>query len=75
MKLSVSLPDEHIAFVDRYAAEHRVGSRSAVMQRALVLLRASELGEDYAAAWGEWDEAGGQSWDVVTADGLEREAR
>ena len=32
MKLSVSLPDEDVEFLDRYAAEHGIGSRSAAVQ-------------------------------------------
>jgi hypothetical protein len=35
------------------------------------LLRASELGGDYADAWKEWSEAGdAEAWDVVVGDGL-----
>lgn len=69
MKLSVSLSDKDVEFVDRYAAEHDVGSRSAVVQRALLLLRASELGDDYAAAWAEWGPEQ-DVWEPAVADGL-----
>ena len=70
MKLSVSLPDEDVQFIDRYAEEHAVGSRSGVVQRALLLLRANELGEDYAAAWDEWESSQGDAWEVTAADGM-----
>jgi Arc/MetJ-type ribon-helix-helix transcriptional regulator len=70
VKLSVSLPEEDVEFVDRYAAEHGVESRSGVVQRAVGLLRAAELGEDYAAAWIEWDSADAEVWDSTSADGL-----
>ena len=70
MKLSVSITDADVEFVDEYAAEHGVGSRSGVVQRALSLLRASQLGEDYAAAWGEWSESDAEVWDGAAADGL-----
>ncbi|MDQ3738896.1 MAG: ribbon-helix-helix domain-containing protein [Actinomycetota bacterium] len=70
MKLSVSIPDEDIAFVDHYADEHRLASRSRVVQRALSLLRASELGDDYAAAWLEWDTGEAELWDVTAGDGV-----
>jgi hypothetical protein len=70
MKLSISLGDDEVAFIDRYAAEHGVDSRSAVVQRAVSTLRALELGEDYAAAWQEWDRTGGDTWDVALTDGL-----
>lgn len=70
-KLSASLAEQDVEFIDRYAQAHGVRSRSAVIQRALALLRASELGRDYAAAWAEWDDAG---WDMAVADGLDDDA-
>ena len=70
MKLSVSIPDEDVEFIDRYATEHAVESRSGVVQRALSLLRATELGEDYAAAWAEWDSSEAEVWESTVADGL-----
>lgn len=71
MKLSVSVTDEDVGFIDRYAAEHDVRSRSGVVQRALGVLRASDLGDDYAAAWGEWDADEADAWEVTIADGLD----
>lgn len=71
MKLSVSISDPDVEFIDSYAAEHGVESRSQVVQRAVALLRASELGDAYAAAWDEWadsDDAG--AWEATSADGL-----
>jgi Arc/MetJ-type ribon-helix-helix transcriptional regulator len=71
MKVSVSLPAEDVEFLDAYALETEAGSRSAVLHRAVRLLRASRLGDQYAAAWEEWsdsDDAG--LWDSVTSDGL-----
>lgn len=70
-KVSVSLPTVDIAFVDRYAAEFEIGSRSAVLHKAIELLRASQLSDAYADAWDEWessDEA--EIWESSTADGL-----
>ena len=49
MKLSVSLPDDDIDFLDGYAREHGIQSRSAAVQRAIRLLRASQLESAYAA--------------------------
>jgi Arc/MetJ-type ribon-helix-helix transcriptional regulator len=69
MKLSVSLSEDDVAFVDRYAREHGAGSRSAVLQRALLLLKTSELGDDYAAAWDEWAPEA-EAWDATIGDGL-----
>jgi Arc/MetJ-type ribon-helix-helix transcriptional regulator len=71
MKLSVSLRDEAVEFIDRYADERGVPSRSAVVQRAVDLLRASELGDAYTEAWSEWDrDLTTDVWDTVTGDGL-----
>lgn len=42
MKLSVSLPDEDVRFLDDYAAAHGSGSRSAAVQKAVRLPRASK---------------------------------
>lgn len=71
MKLSVSLPDEDVEFLDRYARSQGYSSRSAVVHRAVRLLQASELGADYADAWQDWEASGdAHSWDVVVGDGL-----
>ncbi len=70
VKLSVSVPDGDVDFIDRYADEHGVASRSAVVHRALALLRSSELGADYAAAWDEWAASDGELWEATVADGL-----
>ena len=74
MKLSVSLPPSDVEFVDRYLAEHGEQSRSAVLRRALKLLRESELGDAYEAAWDEWargDDA--KLWESTVGDGLHAE--
>lgn len=70
MKLSVSLPDGDVEFIDQYANEHDVDSRSAVVHRAISLLRSNELGADYAAAWEEWASSDGELWEATAADGL-----
>ena len=71
MKVSVSLPDRDVDFLDEYAEKEGMRSRSAVLLRAVRLLRAGQLDNDYAAAWAEW-EAGGDSalWDSTVGDGL-----
>jgi Arc/MetJ-type ribon-helix-helix transcriptional regulator len=73
MKVSVSLPDEDVAFLDDYARS-RGDSRSAALHRAVRLLRERGLGAEYAAAWEEWHEVGGSAWEQTIADGLERDA-
>ncbi len=71
MKLSVSLPDDEVNFLDRYSELHGVGSRSAVLLKAIRLLRISELGSAYAEAWSEWDESDGESWETTSGDGID----
>ena len=71
MKVSVSLPDEDVEFLDAYAASEGFPSRSAVLHRAVRLLRAAELGAAYEEAFAEWEDAGaGADWEWTAADGL-----
>lgn len=71
MKLSVSLPDKEVEFLDRYAAD-RGASRSAVVARAVRLLRDDDLADQYEEAWTEWEESGeAKVWDAVVGDGIE----
>lgn len=72
MKVSVSLPSDDIGFLDDYASRHGMASRSAAVQRAVQLLRASQLGPAYAEAWATWDAEDGAAWDATAADGLTR---
>ena len=71
MKLSVSLPDEDVAFLDDYADRAGLGSRSAAVHNAIRLLQASALGASYEHAWNEWESGSdAQLWDAVSGDGL-----
>jgi Arc/MetJ-type ribon-helix-helix transcriptional regulator len=71
MKLSVSLPEEDVEFLDSYASSKGISSRSAVVHKAVRLLRASGLGGAYEDAWQEWaTEDDGAVWDVTVNDGL-----
>ena len=71
MKLSVSLPDEDVAYLDAYARGAGLPSRSAALHRAVRLLRSSTLGIEYADAWLEWEEGGhAGDWEGALADGL-----
>jgi Arc/MetJ-type ribon-helix-helix transcriptional regulator len=71
MKLSVSLPDEDVAFIDEYAAKAGAPSRSSVIHRGLELLRAADLEHAYDLAWQEWADGGDADlWDATSADGL-----
>ncbi len=70
MKVSVSLPDGDVEFLDSYAQREGFASRSAVLHKAVRLLRASELGGAYEDAWAEWEASDdGALWEASTADG------
>jgi Arc/MetJ-type ribon-helix-helix transcriptional regulator len=71
MKVSVSLPEEDVEFLDSYAQAHGIESRSAAVHKAVGLLRAAQLGNAYEEAWASWassDDAA--AWDNTVADGL-----
>jgi len=71
MKISVSLPGEDVQFLDAYAKEQGLDSRSAALHRAVRLLRTAELSGTYEAAWEEWAAEGEASlWESTTSDGL-----
>jgi Arc/MetJ-type ribon-helix-helix transcriptional regulator len=71
MKISISLPDEDVEFLDSYAQSQGYRSRSAVVHSAVSMLRSSKLGDAYADAWQEWEDTGeAELWDRTTADGL-----
>jgi Arc/MetJ-type ribon-helix-helix transcriptional regulator len=71
MKVSVSLPGEDVQFLDEYAKEQGLESRSAALRRAVRMLRTAELGGTYEAAWQEWTAEGeAELWGSTTGDGL-----
>jgi Arc/MetJ-type ribon-helix-helix transcriptional regulator len=76
MKISVSLPQEDVTFVDDYAARTEAESRSAVIHAAIELLRAAQLEAEYTEAFAEWDASEDAAfWDQFTGDGLTDETR
>jgi len=75
MKVSVSLPEEDVEFLDSYARSQSFPSRSAVLHKAVRLLRGAELGPAYEDAFMEWEESGNASaWDLTAGDGLKADA-
>ena len=73
MKVSISLPDDDVEFLDAYAQAQGIESRSAVVHKAVRMLRVSELGAAYEEAFTSWEnEREAAAWDAVIADGLEK---
>lgn len=71
MKVSVSLPEEDVAYIDDYAQRVGAPSRSSVLHQAVALLRMSELESAYAEAFQEWQESEDQHlWENASSDGL-----
>jgi Arc/MetJ-type ribon-helix-helix transcriptional regulator len=71
VKVSVSLSAEDLATVDAFARAEGMPSRSAVIHRAIALLRHRSLEDDYAGAWTEWADTGeAAAWEDTVADGL-----
>ena len=73
MKISVSLPTTDIQYLDDFAAQNGIGSRSAAIQYAVDRLRHDALGDAYEQAWDDWaEDEDAAAWDATTADGLTR---
>ena len=71
MKVSISLPGDDVRFLDEYAQEQGLRSRSAALHRAVRLLRTAGLSGTYEAAWQEWAAEGeADLWESTTGDGL-----
>jgi Arc/MetJ-type ribon-helix-helix transcriptional regulator len=72
VKVSVSLPEDDIKFLDSYTSQQGCSSRSAALHRAVTMLWSDQLMDAYEDAWREWEASGeADIWDAVTADGLE----
>lgn len=71
LKLSVSLSENEVAVLDKYAHAAGLKSRSAAIQHAIRLLGDPEIQSAYEAAWQEWEDSGdAQAWEPATPDGL-----
>jgi Arc/MetJ-type ribon-helix-helix transcriptional regulator len=72
MKLSVSLSDKDVEFLDHYVTMHDLETRSAALQAALRTLRDLELEDAYERAWNEWYASeDAELWDSTVGDGIE----
>lgn len=71
MKVSVSLSEEDLAFLDSVTSAGTYPSRSAAVAAAIHFLRNRGLVDDYAAAYAEWAESEDSAdWDGATGDGI-----
>jgi Arc/MetJ-type ribon-helix-helix transcriptional regulator len=71
MKVSVSLPDEDVEFLDAYAQAQGLASRSAVLHKAVRLLRGAELAPAYEDAFASWDGSDDAAdWENSVGDNL-----
>jgi Arc/MetJ-type ribon-helix-helix transcriptional regulator len=71
VKLSVSLSEDDVATLDKYAHATGLRSRSAAIQQAIHLLGDPELEDAYAEAWREWEDSGdAEAWESTVGDGL-----
>lgn len=72
MKVSISLPEADLVFLDQYAKDNGLESRSAAVHRAVRALVDTQLEAEYTEAFTEWEESGEEAfWDRFAADGLE----
>ena len=71
MKVSVSLPDDDVEFLDSYAQAQGMPSRSAVLHKAVRLLRGAESAPAYEDAFVSWEEsADAADWDITASDNV-----
>jgi Arc/MetJ-type ribon-helix-helix transcriptional regulator len=72
MKVSVSIPDEDVVYLQTLVDAGRFSSRSAALHAAVRGLRDRDRGADYAAAWDEWAASDDAAlWESTVGDGLE----
>jgi Arc/MetJ-type ribon-helix-helix transcriptional regulator len=72
VKLSISMSEDDVRYLDEQAERRGYGSRSAVLQQAVRLLREHDLGDAYEEAWRDWMDSGEEAaWSATAADGLE----
>ncbi|HET8896158.1 MAG TPA: ribbon-helix-helix domain-containing protein [Protaetiibacter sp.] len=67
VKVSISIPDGDLAYLDTQTLAGRYPSRSAALHDAIRMLRESELADAYAEAFAERHD---DEWETAAADGL-----
>lgn len=72
MKISISLEEKDLTFLDKYASDHSLETRSAAMRKAIDALRKEELAWQYEQAFSEWEGSEDQKfWDRFSGDGID----
>jgi antitoxin ParD1/3/4 len=71
LKVSISLPEELLAYAECYRQTHGLSSRSEVLAQALRVLREAELAEGYRELAVEYRERRDPLVDALGAEGLE----
>lgn len=72
VKISISLEDKDLTFLDKYASDHSLDTRSAAMRKAIDALRKEELARQYEQAFSEWEGSEDQKfWDRFSGDGMD----
>lgn len=72
MKVSISLPDADVAFLDTYASENGLPSRSAAVHKAVRALRETTLEAAYTEAFADWEGSEDEALvEATVADGLD----
>lgn len=66
-RVSITLTEEDLAYLDGQTRAARYASRSAALQDAIGKLRESELADAYANAFAEWHD---DSWPEAAGDCL-----
>lgn len=71
MKISISLSDEDVAYLDAETSGGRFASRSAAVAAAIGWMRRGDLVSAYDQAFDEWaDSDDAAAWDASTSDGV-----
>lgn len=72
MKISISVDGKDLTFLDKYAADHSLGTRSVAMREAIRALRGQKLARQYEQAFTEWEGSVDQKfWEQFSGDGVD----
>lgn len=71
MKVSISLSDADLAYLDAETAAGRYASRSAAVAAAIGWMRRGDLVAIYDQAFDDWADSGeAEVWDPTAGDGI-----